>query len=363
MEQPETGAVPTTFANAPAPEPQTAHILLVDVADLSRLTVEGQASMLTTLREIVRRSDEFVRTQSRREVVCLPRAEGMALLFLRDSLSPVRCALQVASAARTRPYLRLRMGIHTGPVVLSADASGEPSARGDALAMAERIVGCGDAGHILLSSQGAEALDRLPSSRPCLTDLGSCEVGEGRFVRLFNLFTQELGNRDIPQKVLPRSATLDRSRARPEVFGEIRVARRRPVALWVAPIVVLAAVAVWFGSPSTRAMVQERLFNTAPPAPKATAKQTKAAHAAAVRTSRIRRLRLSEPDHPRLARHADSAAGSPVAAAPAKAESSAAEPRPEEETSAPEAKDEASDSESDKPADTTDQPQTAPADD
>src|SRR5438445_284080 len=93
------------------------------------------------------------------------------------------------------------MGVHCGPVSGVIDASGKASVAGRGINIAQRVMDCGDAGHILLSKRAAGDLQEYPHWQPHLNELGECEVKHGVRVSVVNLYTEELGNPAVPEKL------------------------------------------------------------------------------------------------------------------------------------------------------------------
>jgi class 3 adenylate cyclase/CHASE2 domain-containing sensor protein len=181
------------------------HVLFVDVVEYSLEPIDRQTELLRLLQKIVRETAEFQRAREKNELISLPTGDGMALVFLRDPLSPARCALDIATALQRHPELRVRMGIHTGPVQLHADIREQVNVVGVGINTAQRVMDCGDAGHILLSRNVAEVLEQLTDWRDCLHDLGVYEVKHGLKLQLYSLTKDSLGNRDVPRKLAASS--------------------------------------------------------------------------------------------------------------------------------------------------------------
>src|SRR5437016_2789088 len=176
---------------------EIAHVLLMDFVEYSRLPMTEQTQQLGQLQDLLRGTTEFRRAEASGELICLPTGDGMALVFFRDPVAPVQCAMELAQALRGHPEMKLRMGVHTGPVYRVDDINANMNVTGGGINMAERVVDCGDAGHILLSSTAAELLEQLGDWSEALHDLGDCEVKHGVRLHLFNLFTDEVGNREL----------------------------------------------------------------------------------------------------------------------------------------------------------------------
>src|SRR5258708_32789434 len=125
----------------------------------------------------------------------------MALVFYTSPETPAQCAVEISRALKERPRLQLRMGVHSGPVSGVIDVNGHANLAGAGLNMAQRVMDCGDAGHILLSKRSAEELGEYEQWRPLLHDLGACEVKHGMKLQVVNLCTDEAGNRALPAKL------------------------------------------------------------------------------------------------------------------------------------------------------------------
>ena len=176
------------------------HVLLIDIVGYSKLLIHEQRERLQVLNEIVRSTAQFGASDASGMLVRIPTGDGMALIF-RDSLeSPVRCALEIGQAIKSHPEIQVRMGIHSGPVSEVTDVNERANIAGAGINMAQRVMDCGDAGHILLSRHVAEDLEQYRQWQPYLHDLGECEVKHGVHVHMVNLYTEELGNPEIPEK-------------------------------------------------------------------------------------------------------------------------------------------------------------------
>jgi tetratricopeptide (TPR) repeat protein/class 3 adenylate cyclase len=207
-----------------------AHVLFMDIVAYSTLPMDQQESILGKLQEVVAETPEFAQAQAKDRLIRLPTGDGMALVFFHDPEAPVRCAIELDHSLRKHPDIKLRMGIHSGPVYRIADINANRNVAGGGINIAQRVMDCGDAGHILLSSAEAEVVGQLSSWRPMLHDLGEGEVKHGVRLRLFNLCTQETGNPQRPAKLV-----------------RMRQQRVRRFLLPVASTVVIAgALAAWF---------------------------------------------------------------------------------------------------------------------
>src|SRR6478672_4287503 len=178
------------------------HVLFIDIVGYSKLLIEEQKERLGQLTKIVLGTAQ-VRDSSDEQLVRLPTGDGMALVFHHSAEEPARCALEIAEALRKHPELRVRMGIHSGPVSEVTDVSGRTNIAVAGINTAQRVMDCGDTGHILLSQHVADDLMQYRQWAPRLRDLGECEVKHGVRLRLVNLYAEPLGNPDPPEKFRP----------------------------------------------------------------------------------------------------------------------------------------------------------------
>ena len=182
---------------------EIAHVLFIDVVGYSKLLADEQSETLQLLNQIVRGTAEFRTAEEKGELIRLPTGDGMALVFLTKPEAPVQCALEIGKAIKSYSKLQLRMGIHSGSVNQMRDVNDRSNVTGAGINIAQRVMDCGDAGHILLSRRVAEDLEQYRLWKPYLHDLGECEVKHGVRVHVFNLYTEEIGNRDVPAKLKP----------------------------------------------------------------------------------------------------------------------------------------------------------------
>jgi serine/threonine protein kinase len=186
---------------------EMAHVLFTDIVAYSRLPMDQQQDALHHLQEAVRETKEFARAQASDQLIRLPTGDGMALVFLGDVEAPVRCALELHRILRRWPEVKLRMGIHTGPVYRVEDINAARNVAGGGINMAQRVMDCGDAGHILISKTVADVLEQVSTWNTALHDLGEAEVKHGVRVHIYNLYTDEAGNRELPQKLRAAKTT------------------------------------------------------------------------------------------------------------------------------------------------------------
>ena len=171
MNPQDTPAEPT-----PDLQLEIAHLLLIDVVGYSKLLVNEQIELLQGLKQIVRSTECFQAAEAKGELIRVPTGDGMALLFFHSPEEPVRCALEISRALRDHPQIQVRMGVHSGPVGRITDVNDRTNIAGAGINVAQRVMDCGDAGHILLSKHLADDLVEYRHWRPYLHDLGECEA-------------------------------------------------------------------------------------------------------------------------------------------------------------------------------------------
>src|SRR5216117_536582 len=182
---------------------EIAHVLLIDVVGYSRLLVNEQIELLQDLNQIVRNTECFRAAETTGKLIRVPRGDGMALLFFQSPEEPVRCALEISRALQDHPHIQLLMGVHSGPVNRITDVNDKTNITGSGINVAQRVLDCGDGGHILLSKHVADDLSDYRHWQPYLHDLGECEVKHGLRLHLFNLYKDGLGNPQVPEKLRP----------------------------------------------------------------------------------------------------------------------------------------------------------------
>jgi TolB-like protein/Tfp pilus assembly protein PilF len=205
-------------------ELEIAHILFVDTVGYSKLSMNEQGAAIDELNQVVRASEQFQKAEAAARLIKIPTGDGMALVFFKSPEEPVKCALEISRALKEHPQLHLRMGIHSGPVSGMIDVNEQANLAGAGLNIAQRVMGCADAGHILLSRHVTEDLEEYEQWRPLLHDLGTCEVKHGMRLSLVSLYADGVGNPQLPKK--------------------FQVLKRRNVRLrWAATTVALLALA------------------------------------------------------------------------------------------------------------------------
>jgi TolB-like protein/class 3 adenylate cyclase/Tfp pilus assembly protein PilF len=225
----------------PKDELEIAHVLFVDVVAYSTRLINEQSAVVAELNQIVRKTPHFRSAESAKSLIRIPTGDGMALVFFNTPEAPVQCALEICEALRSHPDIHVRMGIHSGPVNAVPDVNDRPNVAGAGINIAQRIMDCADAGHILLSKRVAEDLSQYAHWQPKLHDLGEIEMKHGAVVSVVNLHGEGFGNATVPSRI--------------EQFRHHSV-RRRAKALWPAGAFILAIVLIalgWFVYRTARA--------------------------------------------------------------------------------------------------------------
>src|SRR2546426_10187218 len=200
-------------------ELEIAHVLFIDIVGYSKLSINEQRAAIDELNEVVRASEQFQKAEAAARLIKIPTGDGMVLVFTTSPEAPARWAVEISRAVKEHPRLQLRMGIHSGPVSGVADVNERANLAGAGINMAKRVMGCGDAGHILLSKHVAEDLEEYEQWQPLLHDLCSCEVKHGVRVSVVNLYDDQFGNAKLPRKF--ETAQKRRTRRR---WAEVAVA-------------------------------------------------------------------------------------------------------------------------------------------
>src|SRR5207248_7700874 len=179
---------------------EIAHVLFNDIVCYSKLSINDQNAAVEELNQVVRASEQFRRAEAAGRLLKIATGDGRALVFYTSPEAPAHCAFEISRARKERSRLQLRMGIHSGPVSGVVDVNNRPNLAGAGINIAQRVMDCGDAGHILVSKHVAEDLDEYEQWRPLLHDLGECEVKHGTRVSIVNLHADEVGNPQPPKK-------------------------------------------------------------------------------------------------------------------------------------------------------------------
>jgi hypothetical protein len=245
---------------------EIAHVLFMDIVNYSELLTDEQSGALQELNQIVRNTEAVREAEAAGQLTILPTGDGMALVFTGSVEEPVECALEISHSLRAQPSLPVRMGIHSGPVHHVKDANERENIAGVGINIAQRVMDCGDAGHILVSKRVADDLAQQRRWQPYLHELGDVEVKHGVVVSLVNFYAETIGNPTPPARI-------------GKVRGSIRALSKgtrkalSPVALAIFIIagllIALAIVSVIFAPAIMRTLDQRRLATL--PQPSATA--------------------------------------------------------------------------------------------
>ena len=220
------------------------HVLFIDLVGYSKFSINDQHAAVEQLNRVVRASEQFQQTETASRLLKIPTGDGMALVFYSTPEAPVQCALEISRSLKRYPQLQVRMGIHSGPVSVVMDVNERANLAGAGMNIAQRVMDCGDAGHILLSKRVAEDLETHEKWRPLLHDLGSCEVKHGVRVAVVNLYTDQVGNAKVPLK--------------------LAVQKRRTRMRWAAMTTALLALAAIVGGIAIFSRNRAQLILTAP---------------------------------------------------------------------------------------------------
>ena len=177
------------------------HVLFIDLVGYSKFSINDQHAAVEQLNRVVRASEQFQQTETASRLLKIPTGDGMALVFYSTPEAPVQCALEISRSLKRYPQLQVRMGIHSGPVSVVMDVNERANLAGAGMNIAQRVMDCGDAGHILLSKRVAEDLETHEKWRPLLHDLGSCEVKHGVRLAVVNVYADQFGNPKLPLKL------------------------------------------------------------------------------------------------------------------------------------------------------------------
>src|SRR5947207_2008438 len=157
-----------TSERSPDAKFEIGHVLFIDIVGYSKLLITEQSEQIRTLKEIVRGTEQFRLAQAEGKLLRLPTGDGGALVFRNNPEAPVLCAMGISKELKRHPELQVRMGIHSGPVNEITDLNAQANIAGAGINIAQRVMDCGDAGHILLSRHVAEDLEQYPRWRTCL---------------------------------------------------------------------------------------------------------------------------------------------------------------------------------------------------
>ena len=180
---------------------EIAHVLFMDVVGYSKLLVNEQREIMQQLNQLVRKTAQFQTSEANGKLISIPSGDGMALVFFQSLEEPVQCAMEISRLVKNYPRLRLRMGVHSGPVDQIKDVNDRLNVAGAGINIAQRVMDCGDAGHILISKRVADDLSQDSLWQPLLHQIGEIEVKHGVQLGIVNLYTEELGISQTPRKL------------------------------------------------------------------------------------------------------------------------------------------------------------------
>src|SRR5213079_595592 len=213
------------------------HVLFIDIVGYSKLLINEQSEQIQKLKEVVRATEQFRIAEAEGKLLRLPTGDGGALVFRTSPEAPVLCALEISKELKKHPDLRVRIGIHSGPVSEITDLNEQANIAGAGINIAQRVMDCGDSRHILLSKHVADDLEQYPQWRSHLHDLGECEVKHGVRMSMVNLYTDDVGNAELPEKF-----------KRPDVGAALPAAKEAPpkstIPKWVMIGAVVAVVVI-----------------------------------------------------------------------------------------------------------------------
>jgi tetratricopeptide (TPR) repeat protein/class 3 adenylate cyclase len=182
---------------------ESANVLFLDIVGFTKLAVNRQRQVLKQLLEAVRSTEEYNRANAADQLLRLPTGDGMALVFLNTTpVAPVCCAKHICKALSSGSQsFGVRMGVHSGPVYRDENIDNRPNVTGDGINLAQRVMSCGDEGHIILSNTVAEFLRAFDEWRPQIHDLGEVKVRHDKVLHIFNLYGEGFGNPAQPAAV------------------------------------------------------------------------------------------------------------------------------------------------------------------
>jgi TolB-like protein/Flp pilus assembly protein TadD/class 3 adenylate cyclase len=225
------------------------HVLFIDIVDYSTLLINQQSEQLETLKKIVWATEQFRVAEAEGKLLRLPTGDGGALVFRNSPEAPVLCALEISKQLKKHPELRVRMGIHSGPVNEVTDLNEQANIAGAGINIAQRVMDCGDAGHILLSKHVAEDLEHYQRWQPYLHELGECEVKHGARVSIVNLYTDDAGNAALPAR-FRRATKMSQSPGRLTPFRMALIACIVLVCLGIPALIFAPAILKMRRSPA-----------------------------------------------------------------------------------------------------------------
>ena len=247
---------------------EIAHLLLIDVVGYSKLLVNEQIELVQELNQIVRRTECFQVAEKSGKLIRVPTGDGMALVFFRSPEEPVQCALEISKALKDSPNIQVRMGVHSGPISQVTDVNDRVNVAGTGFNVAQRVMDCGDAGHILLSKHLADDLAQYRHWQPYLHDVGECEVKHGLRLHIVNLYKDGLGNPALPGKLGhgKRWKQITSATVRP-ISAPVWPKRTLIVALLLSALALAISFSIFFRRGSlnvTRTLSEESIASSIP---------------------------------------------------------------------------------------------------
>ena len=230
---------------------EIAHVLFIDIVGYSKMLINEQSESLQELNQIVRETAAFRAAEAAGKLARFPTGDGMALVFSTTPEAPVECALEIGKALKSRPELRVRMGVHSGPVSAVTDVNDRSNIAGSGINIAQRVMDCGDAGHILLSKRVAEDLAQYRQWQSRLHDLGECQVKHDVTVSVVNLYTDEAGNATIPGKFVKSSSMARKGPSGSRSTAGSESKSRIPLMALAVVALLIIGGAIWFFSRQT----------------------------------------------------------------------------------------------------------------
>ena len=207
---------------------EIAHVLFMDVVGYSKLLVNEQRELVQQLNQVVLKTSQFRKSEAASKLIRIPAGDGMALVFFQTPEEPVQCALEIARALKSHRHIRLRMGVHSGPVDQILDVNNQANVAGVGINIAQRVMALGDAGHILVTNRVAEDLAQDSHWQPHLHGLGEIDMKHGVRMGIVNVYTEELGNAQPPEKC--RSAQQESAILLPSRKGDSTISRKSVLA-------------------------------------------------------------------------------------------------------------------------------------
>src|SRR5438046_23398 len=244
------------------PQLEIAHVLFIDIVGSSKLLTNEQSELLQELNQIDRSTEQFRAAEASGKLIRVQTGDGLLLLVLDSTQEPVRCALEISRTLQEHPRIQVRMGVHSGPVNQVRDVNDKTNIAGPGINIAKRVMDCVDAGHILLSKHLGDDLAQYRHWQPFLHDLGECEVKYGLRLHLVNLYKDNLGNPQVPEKLKRGKRSKQASAVRP-ITSSRWLKTVLIVALLVSAVALVISSLVFFHQASPSAIISTRPETTA----------------------------------------------------------------------------------------------------